>query len=164
MNTAKTKTAMWTLVIVAFATLFIAGWRLLSIPWSPPAVPVYFACYTNSGAGPEALFMMTNPPNAAVELSSVRSDAQAHGGAMLDRGQFSWGRREPWGLVYAVGVDTTNEPLRVVFKFQLRCRGPKMIFEQARELFGQITGREREYFTGMTFFVTNETKLAGPKL
>jgi hypothetical protein len=165
MTTGRTKTALWTLTVAALVALFIASWRLMSMQWSPPAVPVYFACYTNSGAAwPEALFLMTNPPNASVELSSVRSEGQIDRGARRDRGGFDWCSREPWGLVYAVGVDTTNEPLRLVWKFQLRCRGPKRIFEQARELFGQLTGREHEYFTGITFFVTNETKVVGTKL
>jgi hypothetical protein len=164
MNHRRPKITRLALLVLAFVALLITSWRLPSKPWSLPVVPVYLASYTNSGAGTEALFMMTNPPNASIELLSVRSVDQAEGGAMREKGRFSWGRRETWGLVYAVGVETTNEPLRVVWKFQLRRRGPKRILEQARELFGQLTGREHEYFTGTVFFVTNETRHARGEL
>jgi hypothetical protein len=158
MKGRKTKTATWSLAVCAVAALMIVSSRLLSAPWSLPMVPIYFACYTNSGAGAEALFILTNPPNASIELLSVRSSSQADGVSTQEEGRFNWGRREPWGLVYAIGVNKTNEALEVVWKLQLRNRGPKRVFEQARELFGHITGREHEYFTGTIFCVTNETK------
>jgi hypothetical protein len=86
-------------------------------------------------------------------LSNPGDDAAVH-----EAGHFSWTRREQWGLLYAMTVDTTNEPLRVVFKFQQLASGPRRIVEQARELFGRITANEREFFTGSVFYVTNETK------
>ena len=44
-------------------------------------------------------------------------------------------------------------------KFQERSAGPRRIIEQMRELFGEITHNEREFFTGNVFFVTNETRI-----
>ena len=62
-------------------------------------------------------------------------------------------------MPYAISVDTTNEPLQVVFQFQQRTVGPRRIVEQLRELWGRLTGNEREFFTGSVFFITNETTL-----
>ena len=52
---------------------------------------------------------------------------------------------------YAISVDTTNEPLRVVLEFQQRATGPRRFFEQVRELFGEITQNEREFSPAMSF-------------
>jgi len=149
----------WPLVVAAVLALLISILRLPH-PHSTPVVNLAFIGFTNSGAGVEALFALTNPPKVAVTLHSVR--AAAHGdqsGATQERGYFTWGRKESWGLAYAISVDTTNEPLRVVIKFQQRAAGPRRFIEQMRELFGEITHNEREFFTGNLFFVTNETKI-----
>ncbi|MFL6463194.1 MAG: hypothetical protein ACJ73N_02135 [Bryobacteraceae bacterium] len=76
-----------------------------------------------------------------------------------EAGFFSSASREPWGLHYVIDVKTTNEPLRVVFRFQERAVGPRRVIEQLRELFGRITGSEREFFNGPVFFITNETRV-----
>jgi hypothetical protein len=128
--------------------------------WTPPLVNVAFLGFTNSGSSPEALFALTNPPAVAVSLHSVRGTARAEPpGPQKERGAFSWGRRESWGLVYAIGVDTTNEPLQAVLKFQQRSGSPRRLVEQVRELFGRLVGKERDFFTGHVFFVTNETRI-----
>jgi hypothetical protein len=123
-----------------------------------PTVATSFLGFTNSGGRPEALFALSNPPPASVSLHSVRRiSTPTTNGATREAGYFSWTRREQWGLPYAIGVDSTNEPLQVVFQFQQRAVGPRRMTEQIRELFGRITGNEREFFTGSVFFVTNET-------
>ena len=125
-----------------------------------PPVNMGFVGFTNSGARTEALFAISNPPNAAVSLHSVRlRDTSDSNSADKDRGHFSWARRESWGLPYAITVDTTNEPLSVIFKFQQRSVGPARIVEQIKELFGRITGSEVEFFTGHVFFATNDTRV-----
>lgn len=125
---------------------------------TPPTVATGFLGFTNSGGRHEALFALSNPLNAAVSLHSVRRIATiANKNVTGEAGHFSWARKEQWGLPYAIGVDSTNEPLRVVFQFQQRASGPRRIGEQLRELLGRITGNEREFFTGSIFFVTNET-------
>src|SRR5512141_3245918 len=74
---------------------------------APPTVDVAFLGFTNSGTHSEALFAFTNPPPVAVSLYSVHDLAPVPpGSAVKDRGSFSWGRRDPWGLLYAVWVDT----------------------------------------------------------
>ena len=67
--------------------------------------------------------------------------------------------------MYAIAVNTTNEPLQVVLKFQQRSGGARRLVEQVRELFGRLAGKEGEFFTGQVFFVTNETriKIAAPR-
>src|SRR5262245_54918506 len=134
--------------------------------WSLPrrvtadTVATTFLGFTNSGGRPEALFALSNPPPASVSLRSVRRILKlTNDGVTLEAGHFGWARREQWGLAYAIDVDSTNEPLQVVFQFQRRAVGPRRITEQIRELFGRITGNEREFFTGNVFFVTNETTL-----
>jgi len=139
---------------------------LLRSPHPHPAfVDVAFLGFTNSGAFTEALFAFTNPPDVAVSLSSVRAAAHMdRTDANVERGSFSWGRRESWGLAYAISVDTTNESLRVVLKFQQRAAGPRRMIEVVREVFGRLVHNEKEFFTGRVFFVTNETRInsAGP--
>jgi hypothetical protein len=128
-------------------------------------VNVAFLGFTNSGAGTEALFALTNPPAVAVSLHSVRAAARTgRADANEEKGSFSWGRRESWGLAYAISVITTNEPLRVVLKFQQRAAGPRRLIELVREVFGRLAHNDREFFTGHVFFVTNETRInsAGP--
>ena len=124
-----------------------------------PTVATSFLGFTNSGGRPEALFALSNPPPASVSLHSVRRISTLTSGETREAGHFSWARREQWGLACAIGVDSTNEPLQVVFQFQQRAVGPQRMTEQIRELFGRITRNEREFFTGSVFFVTNETTL-----
>lgn len=132
---------------------------LLSIPRKNviPSVSTKFLGFTNSSGQPEALFALSNPPAAAFSIHSVRR-ISTNDVAARDAGRFSWARRERWGLQSAIAVNTTNEPLRIVFRFQQRAIGPRRIVEQLRELLGRITGKEREFFTGSKFFVTNETQ------
>jgi len=147
------------LIVVLLALACLVGFLSFRPKIAAPSVVTSFLGFTNSGARQEALFALSNPPNAAVSLHSVRRLSNAgDDAAVREAGHFSWARREQWGLPYAITVDTTNEPLRVVFKFQHRAVGPRRIVEQIREMFGRIIGNEREFFTGSTFFVTNETK------
>src|SRR5262249_55830690 len=154
-RTRRTLCVMATILILA---LLISISMAPHSHWTPPVVNVAFVGFTNSGTGAEALFALTNPPAVAVSLYSVRGPACAEPlGTQKERGTFSWGRRESWGLVYAIGVDTTNAPLQVVLKFQQRSSTPRRSVELIRELFGRLVGKEREFFTGQVFFVTNET-------
>src|SRR5438876_10410107 len=123
MNSKSARRTKWLLIVAAVLSLLISTLRLPH-PHSRPFVNLSFIGFTNSGAGVEALFALTNPPKVAVTLHSVR--AAAHGdqsGATQERG--TWGRKESWGLAYALSVDTTNEPLRVLLKFQQRAVGPR---------------------------------------
>jgi hypothetical protein len=148
------------LILVLLVLACLVGLLISRPKVAAPSVVTSFLRFTNSGARQEALFALSNPPNAAVSLHSVRRLSNAGDAATArEAGQLSWTRREVWGLPYAITVDTTNEPLRVVFKFQQRAVGPRRIVEQVREVFGRITGNEREFFTGSIFFVTNETKI-----
>src|SRR5262245_44684905 len=77
-------------------------------------VATSFLGFTNSGGRPEALFALSNPPPASVSLHSVRRiSTLTNNGATREAGYFSWARREQWGLPYAIGVVSTNEPLQV---------------------------------------------------
>ncbi len=123
-------------------------------------VNVAFVGFTNSSTGLEALFALTNPPAVAVDLYSVRGTRPAEPpGIQKERGVFSWARRESWGVAYAISIDTTNEPLQVVLRFQARSGGPRRLVEQVGELLGRLVRRDREFFTGQIFFETNETRV-----
>jgi hypothetical protein len=148
------------IILVLLALLCLVGLLTFRPRVTAPSVATSFLGFTNSGSRQEALFALSNPPPASVSLHSVRRLSDTGDDATgLEAGHFSWTRREHWGLPYAITVHTTNEPLRVVFEFQQRSVGPRRIGEQIREVFGRITGNEREFFTGATFFVTNETKI-----
>jgi hypothetical protein len=126
---------------------------------APSAVVAGFLGFTNSGGHHEALFALSNPPNAAVSLHSVRRVSTLTNIVPAgEAGHFSWAGKEEWGLPYAISVNSTNEPLCVVFQFQQRAVGPRRIVEQIRELWGRLTRNECEFFTGSIFFVTNETE------
>ena len=145
-------------VLVCACLWFFAVW-LFSRPGPAPAAAMSFLGFTNASGGNEALFALSNPPPAAVSLHSVQPlRLVANNPVSRNAGSFSWGRREEWGLRYAISVNSTNEPLQVVFRFQLRAVGPRRLVEQCRELLGRITGDEREFFTGSISFVTNETR------
>jgi hypothetical protein len=147
-------------LILAVAVLVVAGaLLLLSVRNAPPvpAVTINFTGFTNSAGQMEALFALKDPlPDAAVSLHLVEPTT---GEGSLPVGNFSWARRESWGLSYAIAVDTTNEPLRVVFQFQRRAGGPRRLIELVRELFARLRGRDLELFTGGKFWVTNETRV-----
>ena len=151
---------LFILVTIPILVLLIG---LLTAPPSrrkPPVVNVAFVGFTNSGTGPEALFALTNPPAVAVSLHSVRGTGRADlPETRKERGVFNWGKRESWGLACAIGVDTTNESLQVVLQFQQRSDSPRRLVELLRELVGRLVGKEREFFTGQVFFVTNETQI-----
>ena len=164
MNSKRTRRTVCLLIATIISSV---GISLLRSPHQHPAsIDVAFLGFTNSGALIEALFAFTNPPDVAVSLSSVRAAAHTDltDANAAERGSFSWGRRESWGLAYAISVDTTNEPLRVVLKFQQRAAGPRRMVELVREVLGRLARNEKEFFTGHFFFVTNETRInsAGP--
>jgi hypothetical protein len=142
------------LVIVALAIL------LSRSPASPAHVKMAFYGFTNSGSGAEALFGISNHPNLSVVLHSVsRLRTNTPDSNAPPMGTWAWGRWEPWGITSAVSVKTTNEPLRVVFEFQQRAIGLRRIPESVKEVWGKLTGNEREFFTGSKFLVTNETSI-----
>lgn len=149
-------------LILAVAVLVVAGaLLLLSLRGAPPppAVTINFTGFTNSAGQTEALFALKDPlPDAAVGLYSIDLVEPALGKGSLPVGNFSWARRETWGLSYAIAVDTTNQPVRVVFQFQRRAGGPRRLIELVRELFARVRGRDLELFTGSRFYVTNETR------
>jgi hypothetical protein len=146
--------------LIVFLLLLACVFGIWCLPRrvTPPTVATSFLGFTNSGGRAEALFALSNPPPASVGLHSVRRiSALTNSGPTREAGHFSWAKREQWGLPYAIGVDSTNEPLQIVFQFQQRAVGPRRIIEQFRELWGRLSGNEREFFTGSIFFVTNET-------
>jgi hypothetical protein len=146
-------------VLVLSAALLILN---LPGPTPAPTVAVGFLGFTNSIGRVEALFAISNPPNSAVSLHSVRlKDANGSSPSNTDRGNFSWVRRETWGLAYAITVDMTNEPLRVIFQFQRPAFGPRWIIERIKEFVEKLKGRDITLFTGSKFFVTNETRVVG---
>jgi hypothetical protein len=151
------------LLILTVVILVLGGAILILTPPAPPPAPVVtvgFIAFTNSGGRTEAVFSINNPPDSAVTLLSIRAkDSTGSTPTNTDRGNFSWARREGSAITYAITVDTTNEPLQVVFAFQRPSAGPRRIVEQVRELFGRITGRERVFYTGSEFFLTNDTKI-----
>ena len=158
MNSKRMRRTAFLLIAIVVSAVVISLLRSQHPP--PSSVDIAFLGFTNSGALTEALFAFTNPPDVAVSLYSVRAVAHTdRTGANDERGSFSWGRRESWGLAYAVSVDTTNEPLRIVLKFQQRAAGPRRVIELAREVFGRLAHNERDFFTGHAFFVTNETRI-----
>ena len=159
MNRPRKRQALGLLIATAILALALLLVSSSHSPWQAPIVNVAFLGFTNAGSATEALFALTNPPPVAVSLDSVRAIPDLPSAATnKERGVFSWGRRESWGLVYAVAVDSTNEPLRVVLKFHQRATGPRRLVEQVREFFGHLTKGDREFFTGHVFFVTNETR------
>lgn len=146
-------------LILAIAVLVVAGaLLLLSLRTAPPppAVTINFTGFTNSAGQMEALFALKDPlPDAAVRLHLVEPTT-CEGSPV---GNFGWARRESWGLSYAIAVDTTNQPVRVVFQFQRRAGGSRRVIELVRELFARVRGRDLELFTGSRFYVTNETRV-----
>ena len=151
------------LLILAVGILLLScALLILNLPGPTPAptVPVGFLGFTNSVGRVEALFAISNPPNSAVSLHSVRlKGASGSSPTNTDRGNFSWARRETWGLACAITVDTTNEPLRVIFQFQRPAFGPRRIIDRIKEFLEKLKGRDITLFTGSKFFVTNETRV-----
>jgi hypothetical protein len=152
------------LLILAVFILVLGGVMLMSNLQSSPPPPIVaggFLGFTNSRGRVEALFAFSNPPNAALFLHSVslKDTSGASGSTNKSRGSFSWGRREQWGLAYAITVTTTNEPLRVVFQLQQPAVGPRRMIERIKEFLEILKGKELTLFTGRTFFVTNETSV-----
>src|SRR6185369_15701758 len=128
-------------------------------PPPPPAVSLHFLGFTNSSGNAEALFTLNEPlPDAAIEIYSVRS-RNSTGPNSLERGNFSWARGDGSSLTLGVTVDTTNEPLRVVFRFQRRNVGLRRLIDLVRERLAKLRGRDLELFTGSAFYVTNETRV-----
>ena len=130
-------------------------------PPPPPAVALHFLGFTNSSGNAEALFTLNEPlPDAAIEIYSVRLK-NSTGPNSLERGNFSWAHGDGSSLTLGVTVDTTNEPLRVVFRFQRRNVGLRRLVDVVRERLAKLRGRDLELFTGSTFYVTNETSVVG---
>ena len=143
------------LVILAIASLFSVR------PAFSPHVEMGFYGWTNSGAGTEALFGISNHPNVTVVLHSITRPGANTSNLEDERlGNWAWSRWEPWGITSAVHVKTTNEPLRVIFEFRERAGGLRRVTERIKEMWGRLTGNEREFFTGHKFFVTNETRIS----
>jgi hypothetical protein len=128
---------------------------LFFIVLKPPPLPVVtsrFLGFTNSGARTEALFAIHDPPDANFGVYEVTRLADAGRTNPRPAGHFSWARREPSGLLTAISVIATNEPLRVVFEFQLSA-GLRDVIRQQWE---RLKGNEVYIKSGRTFFVTNE--------
>jgi hypothetical protein len=108
------------LVVAGIFVVLVVLILLLNLqPAPPPHVEMGFYGFTNSGARVEALFGISNHPNLSVVLHSVsRLGTNAPKPDDESMGSWDWGRWEPWGIISAVNVKTTNEPLRVVFEFQ----------------------------------------------
>lgn len=162
MNRVSESRRKWLLLagvvlVIGVVSLVLA----LRDPPPPPAVALHFLGFTNSNGNAEALFTLGEPlPDAAIELDSVRlKNSTGPGG--LEHGNFSWARGDGSSLTLGVTVDTTNEPLRVVFRFQRRNVGLRRLLDLARERLAKVRGRDLELFTGSEFYVTNETRVAG---
>jgi hypothetical protein len=155
--------------IKAAIAILAIGLLVCVLLWLRPPAPVRglpftigFIGFTNSAGTDLGLFGITNPPDSAVELYSVTLKVTSETNRQW--GNFVEGRRETWGLVYTISVDSTNQPLQVVWQFQRRAKGPRRLIEWLRELWAQVRGREIELFTGSKFFATNETRvLVSPK-
>jgi hypothetical protein len=150
------KRKLWLLVAI-FIALAAAILMIDSQP-TRPRVEMGFYGFTNSGAGVEALFGISNHPNLSVGLHSVsRLGTNATNADQRSLGSWTWSRWEPWGITSAVNVRTTNEPLHVVFEFQERAVGLRRMPERIKEFWGKLIGSEQEFFTGRKFLVTNQT-------
>jgi hypothetical protein len=144
-----------------FVFLLVLIFLLNLKPAPPPHVEMGFYGFTNTGPRLLALFGISNHPNIIVDLHSVsRLSTNASESNAAPLGTWAWGRWEPWGITAAINVETTNEPLRAVFEFQQRAAGPRRIRERIQELWGKMTGNEREFYTGSKFLVTNETRVS----
>jgi len=150
---------------LSFATgvlflLCLIGMMILSRSPPEPLATIAFVGFTNSSSRAQAVFALTNPPTVALGLHSVRTiDRSESAVSTQEVGHFSWSTKTSWGLLYAVTVDTTNEPLRFIFKFQRRATGPRRITEQIHELVSKLTDPPREFYTGTVYFITNETAI-----
>jgi hypothetical protein len=139
--------------------ILITGWMVTHPPPVPPQIGIGFLGFTNSSSGrPQAIFGISNPPNASLMVYSVTLTNDTGSVAQdKQRGWFEWAKRLEWGLPVGITVDTTNQPLSVVFQFQLRRGGPRRLLERLQEYYVRLRGGEVSYFTGDTFFVTNQT-------
>jgi hypothetical protein len=149
--------------LLVFAAIFVVLAMVILLsrgPASPPHVELGFLGFTNSGPRLIALFGISNHPPLAVDLDSITHlDTNASNAGDVS-GSWDWGSSwEPWGILCAIGVKTTNEPLRVVFEFQQRAVGLRRIPEVVQERWGTLTGKGREFFTGSKFLVTNQTSI-----
>jgi hypothetical protein len=158
------RTKRTTFVALVAILLLLAGtalWIVTHPPPSPPPVAIGFLGFTNSNSGAaQAVFGITNPPNAGLTVHSVTLTNDVGSVAQeKQRGAFEWATKLEWGLPIGITVDTTNQPLSVVFAFQLRKGGPRRLLERLQEYYVRLRGSEVSYFTGDTFFVTNQTRI-----
>ena len=142
--------------VAAVAGIFV--WQLASHPRVLLNAKVDFLVLTNTPTGVEAHMVMTNPPAASLTTTWFRYDTN---GWRAMPGGIQWARHDSRGLVIAVGVSTTNQPLLFVHQFQERSTGPRRVFEQGREAFGPMIGNSIELFTGRIYFVTNRFEPSG---
>jgi hypothetical protein len=149
------------LIFAGILLIAVVAILLLSRPASSPRLEMGFLGFTNSTAGawPIAMFAISNRPNVAVMFDSFQK-VNPDPWFTEQSARWEWTHGTEWGMIEGVAVTTTNEPLAMVFKFQERASGLRRISEQIRELWGKVTGHEREFFTGRTFLVTNETRVA----
>jgi hypothetical protein len=150
-------------ILILFAIFLIAAVAILSSSRPVPTsrVEMGFLGFTNStvNAWPIAMFPISNRPNLAVKFYSFQR-VNPDPNFTQQSARWEWGRATEWGILQAIAVTTTNEPLAMVFQFQERASGLRRIPEQLRELWGKVTGNEREFFTGRKFLVTNETHVS----
>lgn len=159
----RTKRTLLAVLAVGLILLALIPLSLMMHPPGPPHVAIGFLGFTNSASGrPQAVFGVTNPPNAGLTVYSVTLTNDT--GSVLDekqKGRFDWATKAEWGLPIGITVETTNEPLSVVFQFQLRRGGPRRVLERLQEYVVRLRGGEVSYFTGGKFFVTNHTRIGG---
>ena len=121
--------------VAAVAGIFV--WQLASHPRVLLNAKVDFLVLTNTPTGVEAHMVMTNPPAASVTTTWFRYDTN---GWRAMPGGIQWARHDSRGLVIAVGVSTTNQPLLFVHQFQERSTGLRRVVEQAREHLRRLDG------------------------
>ena len=149
-------------LMILAGIFLVAAVAILSFghPQSSPRPEMGFLGFTNSGASPWplAMFAISNRPNLAVTLHSLQ---HVNPNPLLaeQSARWEWSRATEWGMIEAVAVTTTNDPLAIVFQFQERAGGFPRVAEQIRELWGRVTGHEQEFFTGRKFLVTNTTSV-----
>ena len=150
-----------TLILAGIFPIAVAVILLLNRPAPTPRVETGFLGFTNSTGGtwPVAMFATSNRPNLAAMFDSFQK-VNPDPSFTQQSARWEWSRAAEWGIIEAVAVTTTNEPLAMVFQFQERASGLRRILEQIRELWGKVTGHEQELFTGRKFLVTNETRVS----
>jgi hypothetical protein len=150
----------WLSLLVIFLAVILGVLLIPQIPSAPPQ-PTFvlrFIGFTNTGTRDEALFYVSNPPPwhllAPQEVTKKGSKVQA--GRNYFGSGLSVSASASGGLIVGVWVETTNEPSRIVLRYQQSSTGLRATWENFLEARGRQVHR-RDYF------VTNETSIVAPR-